>query len=140
MFTLLTATSIDEWKQLAGRDDGKDSYVEGDILRMGGNLAGKSAGYIVKQVGKGIGSTLKTGTSELGRGIQNVTEVMGIGAVGAGVNSLVSGLGEGVSSTVEGGKILTSFFCDIYVYKFTNENCCYWKSWRWREQNYQRCW
>jgi vacuolar protein sorting-associated protein 13A/C len=140
MFTLLTATSIDEWKQLAGRDDGKDSYVEGDILRMGGNLAGKSAGYIVKQVGKGIGSTLKTGTSELGRGIQNVTEVMGIGAVGAGVNSLVSGLGEGVSSTVEGGKILTSFFCDIYVYKFANENCCYWKSWRWREQNYQRCW
>lgn len=102
MFTLLTATSIDEWKQLAGRDDGKDSYVEGDILRMGGNLAGKSAGYLVKQVGKGIGSTLKTGTSELGKGIQNVTEVMGIGAVGAGVNSLVSGVGEGVSSTVEG--------------------------------------
>lgn len=122
MFTLLTATSIDEWKQLAGRDDGKDSYVEGDILRMGGNLAGKSAGYIVKQVGKGIGSTLKTGTSELGKGIQNVTEVMGIGVVGAGVNSLVSGVGEGVSSTVEGGTFdRYPYRCSIF-FSFPNLN------------------
>jgi hypothetical protein len=122
MFTLLTATSIDEWKQLAGRDDGKDSYVEGAILRMGGNLAGKSAGYIVKQVGKGIGSTLKTGTSELGKGIQNVTEVMGIGVVGAGVNSLVSGVGEGVSSTVEGGTFdRYPYRCSIF-FSFPNLN------------------
>ena len=105
LFSLLTATSIDEWKQLAGRDDGKESYVEGDILRMTGNLAGRSAGYLVKKVGEGLGKGFAAGTAEVGHGILNVSEAMGVGFLGAGVNSLVSGIGEGVGNTVEGGKI-----------------------------------
>lgn len=102
LFTLLTSTSIDEWKQLAGRDDGKSSYVEGDILRIAGNLTGKSAGFLVKKVGQGIGAGVTTSTAEVGKGIQNVSEAMGIGVVGSGLNHVVSGLGEGVGSTVEG--------------------------------------
>lgn len=104
IFTLLTATSIDEWKQLAGRDDGERGYLEGDLLRTAGNLTGKSAGFLVKKVGQGIGYGLTAGTAEVGNGIQNVTEAIGVGAVGAGVNSVLSGIGVGVGSTVEGGK------------------------------------
>ncbi len=104
IFTLLTATSIDEWKQLAGRDDGERGYLEGDLLRTAGNLTGKSAGFLVKKVGQGIGYGLTTGTAEVGNGIQNMTEAIGVGAVGAGVNSVISGIGGGVGSTVEGGK------------------------------------
>jgi vacuolar protein sorting-associated protein 13A/C len=102
LFILLASTSIDEWRQLSGRDDGNDSYVEGDILRTTGNLAGRSAGFIVKKVGQGIGQGFAAGTAEVGLGIQNVTEAIGVGALGAGVNSFVSGIGEGVGSTVEG--------------------------------------
>ena len=44
------------------------------------------------------------GTAEVGNGIQNVSEAIGVGVIGASVNSLVSGIGEGVGNTVEGGK------------------------------------
>jgi hypothetical protein len=108
IFTLLTATSIDEWHQLAGRDEGAKGYIEGDLLRTAGNLTGKSAGYLVKKVGQGIGFGLTAGTAEVGNGIQNMTEAIGVGAVGAGVNSVISGLGDGVGSTVQGGECL---FC-----------------------------
>ncbi len=104
IFTLLTATSIDEWQQLAGREEGERGYLEGDLLRTAGNLTGKSAGYVVKKVGQGIGFGLAAGTAEIGNGIQDFTEAIGVGAVGAGVNSVLSGIGGGVGSTVEGGK------------------------------------
>jgi len=102
LLTLLSATSIDEWKQLAGRDDGDKGFIEGDILRTAGNLTGKSAGFLVKKVGEGVGLGLTIGASEVGNGIQNMSEAIGIGAVGAGVNSAVSGIGDGVGSTVQG--------------------------------------
>lgn len=104
IFTLLTATSIDEWKQFAGRDDGERGYLEGDLLRTAGNLTGKSAGFIVKKVGQGISYGFTAGTSGVGNGIQNMTEAIGVGSVGAGVNSVLSGIGGGVGSTVEGGE------------------------------------
>ncbi len=117
LFILLTSTSIDEWKQLAGRDDGESNYVEGDILRMAGNLTGKSAGYIVKKVGQGLSQGVTAGTSGVGDGIQTVSEAIGVGAVGAGVNSVVTGIGEGVGSTVEGGKCFgtSGIMFDIHV-------------------------
>jgi len=111
LFHLLAATSIDDWKSFAGREDGDETYLEGDILRLTGNLAGRSAGFILKKVGQGIGYGVVAGTAGLGNSIQQVTEVLGVGVVGAGVNSVVSGLGEGVGDTVQGvgagtGKII----------------------------------
>ena len=117
LFALLTATSIDEWRQLAGRDDGRDSYVEGDILRTTGNLAGKSAGFIVKKVGQGLGLGVAAGTAELGNGIQSFSEAIGVAPIGAGVNSLVSGIGEGVGNTVAGGE-------HTYTYTYTHTHIC----------------
>lgn len=34
-----------------------------------------------------------------------MTEAIGVGGVGAGVNSVLSGIGGGVGSTVEGGEL-----------------------------------
>jgi len=102
VFNLLTATSLDDWKLLSGRAGGTDEYVDGDILRVTGNLAGKSAGYLLKKVGQGIGLGVSASTAGIGDGIQNASEALGIGVVGASVNSVVSGLGEGVSDTVQG--------------------------------------
>jgi vacuolar protein sorting-associated protein 13A/C len=104
IFALLTSTSIDEWQQLAGRDEGDRGFVEGDILRTAGNLTGKSAGFIVKKVGQGINVGLTAATAEVGDGIQQMSEAIGVGAVGAGVNSVLNGIGGGVGSTVQGGK------------------------------------
>jgi hypothetical protein len=119
----LTATSIDEWRLLSGRDDGKESYVEGDILRTTGNLAGRSAGYIVKKVGQGIGKGLSAGTAEVGNGIQTVSEAIGVGFLGAGVNSLVSGIGEGVGNTVEGGKLNDGICFLLLTHNFHSTRC-----------------
>jgi len=112
LINLLSATSIDNWNSLSGRKDGNEQYLEGDVLRVTGNMAGKSAGFILKQVGQGIGTGIEMGTAGLGSGIQNVTEVFGAGIVGAGVNSVVSGIGGGVGDTIKGGE-----FCKtVYLY------------------------
>ena len=63
------------------------TYAEDDILRTTGHFAGRSAVFLVKKVGKGIGQGFAVGTAEVGNGIQNVSEAIGAGAVGAGVNN-----------------------------------------------------
>ena len=110
LLVLISATSLDDWKLLAEREGGIEQYVEGDIMRITGNIAGKSAGFILNNAGKTIRQTLSVGTSQIGDGIESVTEVIGIGPVGAGVNSLVSGLGGGFGNTVEGGKQFVATF------------------------------
>lgn len=102
LLILISATSLDDWKLLAEREGGNEQYVEGDILRITGNIAGKSAGFILNNVGRGFRKGLSLGTSQIGDGIESATEVIGIGPVGAGVNSLVSSFGGGVGNTVEG--------------------------------------
>ena len=47
MVTLMTATSFQDWKYLTARDSGGEEFIEGDLLRMTGNLAGRSAKSIV---------------------------------------------------------------------------------------------
>jgi vacuolar protein sorting-associated protein 13A/C len=112
LLNLVTATSLDDWKELTGREDGTERYVEGDILRLTGNLAGRSANFLFKQVGSGLGSSVKVGSEAIGSGIQVMTEAMGVGAVGAGVNSVVSGLGEGVGKSVTSSK----FYVEVAEY------------------------
>ncbi len=100
--SLLTATSFQDWKYLTARDSGGEEFIEGDLLRMTGNLAGRTAKFVLKKSGDLIGDTLVSVTGTIGGGIQEATESIGLGQVGAGVNSVVSGLGEGVSSGVKG--------------------------------------
>ena len=102
MVTLMTATSFQDWKYLTARDSGGEEFIEGDLLRMTGNLAGRSAKFVLKKSGDYIGNSVVAVTGAVGGGFQEATEVVGLGQVGAGVNSVVSGLGEGVSSGVKG--------------------------------------
>lgn len=102
--TLLSAVSLQDWRNLAGRDAGDDEFVEGDVLRATGNLAGKSAQLLLHKVGHGIGSGVGGITSAVGNTIENTTELIGAGRVGAGMNSVISGIGVGVGDTVTGGK------------------------------------
>ncbi|KAL7530558.1 hypothetical protein ACHAWF_003433 [Thalassiosira exigua] len=102
MVILLTASSVQDWKYLTARDTGGEEFIEGDLLRMTGNLAGRSVKFVLKKSGDYIGDSVMAVTGTIGGGIQDATETVGLGQVGAGVNSIVSGLGEGVSSGVKG--------------------------------------
>jgi hypothetical protein len=103
LVTIMTATSFQDWKSLSARDEGDDAFVEGDILRATGNIAGNTANYILRHAGRGIGQGVSNVTSTIGDGIENVTGALGVRALGAGVNSVVSGVGGGVADTISGG-------------------------------------
>lgn len=102
--TMLSAVSFEDWKNFAARDTGGDDFVEGDLLRVTGNLAGGTAGFFAKRVGSGLGTGIGKVTSTLGNEIEEATDKVGARRVGAGVNSVVTGLGEGVGDTVKGGE------------------------------------
>eukprot|EP00567_Pseudictyota_dubia_P013280 CAMPEP_0197442496 /NCGR_PEP_ID=MMETSP1175-20131217/8500_1 /TAXON_ID=1003142 /ORGANISM="Triceratium dubium, Strain CCMP147" /LENGTH=427 /DNA_ID=CAMNT_0042972983 /DNA_START=1 /DNA_END=1281 /DNA_ORIENTATION=- len=102
LVSMLNSVTLQDWKYLTNREEGGDEYVEGDIMRLTGNLAGRSAGYVLKKTGQKLGDGVSMLTSSIGGGIQDASEMVGIGVVGAGVNSVVSGLGDGVGSTVKG--------------------------------------
>jgi vacuolar protein sorting-associated protein 13A/C len=102
LITLITSVSIQEWKTLTARTEGAESYVEGDVLRMTGHIIGRSAGYMFKKFGEGIGDSLTAVTGSLGENVEKSASLIGLGVVGGAVNSVVSGLGDGVSSTVKG--------------------------------------
>eukprot|EP00536_Pseudo-nitzschia_multiseries_P011592 jgi/Psemu1/206332/e_gw1.405.38.1 len=102
--SLLSAASLKDWRFLSGRDGGDDEYVEGDILRATGNLAGKSAGLVFKTVGRGVGGGVARATSIVGESIENASSKIGARKLGSGVNSIVTGVGKGVGATVSGGK------------------------------------
>ena len=102
LVTLLNSVTLQDWKYLSGREDHGDEFVEGDILRSTGNLAGRSAGYVLKKVGQGLGDGVSSVTGSIGNEIQRTSEKMGAGAVGAGMNSVVSGLGDGVGTSIKG--------------------------------------
>jgi hypothetical protein len=100
--SLLSAASVQDWRFLAARDDGDDEYVEGDILRATGNLTGKTAGLVVKQVGRGVGGAVAGVSSFVGEGIEHGTSKIGARRFGSGVSSVVKGMGHGVGDTVSG--------------------------------------
>ena len=102
LVTLLNSVTLQDWKYLSGREDHGDEFVEGDILRSTGNLAGRSAGYVLKKVGQGLGDGVSSVTGSIGNEIQRTSEKIGAGAVGAGMNSVVSGLGDGVGTSIKG--------------------------------------
>ena len=104
--SLLSAASLQDWRYLAARDDGDDEYIEGDILRATGNLAGKSAGLVVQTVGLGVGGAVAGVSNFVGEGIEHGTSKIGARRFGSGVSSVVTGMGHGVGDTVSGGKCI----------------------------------
>lgn len=120
LVTIMTAASFQDWKFLSARVDGEDEFLEGDILRATGNIAGNTAAYVLKRAGRGIGGGVSTAASRLGKGIESATDVVGARAIGAGVNSLVTGVGEGVGDTISGGKnhlayAFLKMFCQTFL-------------------------
>lgn len=104
LVTIMTAASFQDWKFLSARDGGDDEFVEGDILRVTGNLAGNSANYVLKKAGAGLGHGVSRATNAFGESIESASGALGARHVGAGINSFVSGVGDGVGDTLTGGK------------------------------------
>jgi len=99
---LVKATSFNDWKNLTGRKDGSDEYVEGDAIRSAGHLTGKSVGFALKSASTGLGDGISSITGVIGTGVINASDAIGAGDVGRGVNSVLTGVGDGVGSTVKG--------------------------------------
>lgn len=104
LVTLLTSASLQDWKYLAARGSGDDEYVEGDLLRATGNLTGKASHLIFKRVGETLGDGVSDFSRAVGSKIEMTSDMLGVGRVGAGVNSVVSGVGDGFGSALSGGK------------------------------------
>ena len=118
LVTIMTAASFQDWKYLASRDGGDDEFMDGDILRVTGNLAGKTAGYVLRHAGQGLGDGVSNAASSVGQGIENGSAKMGVRIIGAGVNSVVTGVGEGVGNAFTGvgtgaGKYIFILFTSI---------------------------
>ena len=109
MLTILSSATFQDWKELAARNEGDDAFVEGDILRVTGNLVGKTAGLFVRKAGTGLGKGVSLATGALGDGIESGTSVIGLQPVGAGVNSVVSGVGDAAAATITGGATRNGF-------------------------------
>ena len=87
---------------MVGIDMGRRGLYFSKLFRVTGNLAGRSAKFVLKKSGDYIGDSLVAVTGAIGGGVQEATESVGLGQVGAGVNSVVTGLGVGVSKSVKG--------------------------------------
>ena len=104
LVSIMSAASFQDWKTLANRTEGGDDFMEGDLVRVAGNLAGKTANMVFKNVGKGMGNSVVKATSAVGNSFEHATAKVGARAVGAGVNSIISGVGGGVNESITGGK------------------------------------
>lgn len=60
MVSIMTASSFQDWKGLANRENGDDTFMEGDLARVTGNLAGKTANMVFKNAGRSLGKFLFT--------------------------------------------------------------------------------
>ena len=59
---------------------------------------------VFKNVGKGIGKSVRGATHAVGNTFENATDKVGARALGAGVNSILTGVGGGVGDAVQGGE------------------------------------
>ncbi|KAK1743056.1 vacuolar protein sorting-associated protein 13 [Skeletonema marinoi] len=111
------ATSINDWKYLAARESGSEEFIEGDIFRVTGNLAGRSAKFVLKKSGDYIGDSLVAVTGVIGGEFKrqqnqldwvNVVTGLGVGVsksvkgIGSGAGDLLRGTGKGIGQAVGG--------------------------------------
>jgi len=110
--TILAASSFSDWKNLSGRDSGDDEFVDGDVLRVSGTIAGNSAAYAFKRVGRGLGKGISSGFDKIGGGLENGAALIGAESLGSGIHSVVAGVGGGVGGAFQGGMyIIILMFC-----------------------------
>ena len=105
---ILAAASFGDWKSLSARDDGDDEFVDGDLLRVSGTLAGNSVAFAFNKVGRGIGKGVTVGFEAIGGGIENGASLLGAKTFGLKANQAVAGVGGAVGGTLQGGKIRAS--------------------------------
>jgi len=102
LVSILPAVTYQDWKYIAAREDGDDSFSEGDILRSAGNLTGKTGSFVLRKTGQGLGKGVRLATGAVGDGIESASAAIGARAVGTGVNHVVSGSGDAVAHVVTG--------------------------------------
>jgi hypothetical protein len=104
---ILSASSFGDWKSLASRD-GDDEFVDGDILRVAGSIAGNSVATAFHEVGKGIGKGVQAGFESIGDGFEDGAALLGAHDFGAGARTVLAGVGGGIGGTLQGGKFMQS--------------------------------
>lgn len=111
---ILAAASFGDWTSLVSRDGDDDEFVDGDILRVAGSIAGNSVAAAFHEVGKGIGKGVQAGFESFGGGLEDGAAFLGANDFGAGARTVIAGVGGGIGGTLEGGKfmpILLLFLC-----------------------------
>ena len=108
--TILAAASFGDWKNLASRDNGDDEFVDGDVLRVTGSLAGNSVAFAFNKAGRGLNKSVTMGFDAIGGGIENGAAMLGAHDFGAGARTVLSGVGGGIGGTLQGGKTRVDLF------------------------------
>ena len=119
--SLLTAASFEDWKFIAARTDGNDEFVDGDVLRATGNLAGTAAARILGATGRHLGGGVSGLTQVIGSGLETATTAVGAGNAGAGMNRAVRRFGDGVGGSIAGGEVYRLIFVRI-LFCFLSSN------------------
>lgn len=100
--TILAAATFGDWKDLAARDEGDDEFVDGDLLRVTGSVAGNSVAFAFNKVGRDLGSSVTVGVQAIGQGVENGAALLGAKGLGTGANAVISGAGGFVGGTLQG--------------------------------------
>ena len=99
---ILSAASFADWKSLSSREGGDDEFVDGDLLRVTGSLAGNSVAFAFNKVGRGMGKGVSMGFEAIGGGIENGAALLGAQDFGSAVNKTIAGVGGGIGGTLQG--------------------------------------
>jgi hypothetical protein len=113
---ILAAASFGDWSSIVSRDGDDDEFVDGDIMRAAGSIAGNSVAAAFHEVGRGIGKGVKAGFESIGDGLEDGAALLGAHDFGAGAKTAIAGVGGGIGGTLQGGKfmrILLLFLCFI---------------------------
>ncbi|CAB9519551.1 protein sorting-associated protein 13A [Seminavis robusta] len=100
--TILAAASFGDWKNLASRDGGDDEFVDGDVLRVTGAVAGNSVAFALNKAGAGLHKSVTWGFDALGDNIENGAALLGAHDFGAGTKTVISGVGGAIGGTASG--------------------------------------
>jgi hypothetical protein len=107
---ILAAATFGDWTNLVSRDGDDDEFVDGDILRVAGSIAGNSVAAAFSEVGKGIGKGVQAGFDSIAYGLEDGAALLGAHDFGAGARTVLAGVGGGIGGTLQGGKLILILF------------------------------